>query len=66
MPTYTYECKECEKTVEKFFTSINSVDEVICQGCERGMTKVIGASNFVVKGYNAKNLYGATDKNRRK
>lgn len=59
MPLYEFECIRCGKVVEVKMT-IQEHDKrkaILCEKCRKPMKKVFSVSNFVVKGFNAKNLY---------
>jgi putative FmdB family regulatory protein len=64
-PIYVFECRACERRVEEIF-KLSEEAKLDCAECGTQMEKVIGTSSFVVKGYNAQNNYGSTDRSRRK
>lgn len=49
MPTYDYHCSKCEKTEEHIHGMLEQ-PEILCSSCNTVMQKVIGVSQFSIKG----------------
>lgn len=53
MPIYEYKCKDCEKTYEKFYTTISEAEKSPldnCPDCQGELEKMISQSTFKLKG----------------
>jgi putative FmdB family regulatory protein len=51
MPIYEFECPSCHRRVESLFTNMKTPTNPVCDECEHTeMVKVIGISNFALKG----------------
>ena len=60
MPNYPYKCLKCGEFFEKILP-VNDRNEPLKEPCPRcgefHISRLIGLTNFVVKGYNEKNGY---------
>lgn len=55
---YEFKCEKCEIITEKIVKM--GTEEIECPKCGATAHKIISASNFNVKGFNAKNSYSHT------
>jgi len=61
VPIFVYQCTACEEKVERLLPSSDATldSHIICPWCSGDLVRVPAASNFTVKGHNAKNGYSS-------
>jgi len=52
MPTYHFECKNCKRTTEEFYSMLKKPAAIVCPHClEVADTVVLGGNGFLLKGH---------------
>lgn len=52
MPTYTFECKNCQRAIEGWYQMSQVPDAVVCETCCDVADRVIsGGQGFLLKGH---------------
>jgi hypothetical protein len=57
MPVWKFFCPSCVKSQERWFPTYQASQQATCDACRTPLEREWASSNFVVTGYNAKNLY---------
>jgi len=55
---YEFKCEKCKRVTEELVKL--GTQKIKCPACGAPALKVLSVPNFIVHGYNAKNLYSST------
>jgi putative FmdB family regulatory protein len=57
MPLWDFKCEHCDTVMELMFPTYDASTHATCPTCHAPLVRQAAAGGFVVRGYNAKNLY---------
>jgi putative FmdB family regulatory protein len=61
---YEFKCEKCGKVIEQI-VKMGTI-KIKCPACGTPAKKIISVPNFIVHGFNAKNLYSKTPSSKKK